>query len=376
YDEEDDENKLNQPNEKTFVDTEKPESPVSADNQKGAVEPEHLQNENVESNEENNTPADISQGDNSGESKTKRRRKLKDPKDGKEISEEYDEEEDGNKLNQPNEKTFVDTEKTESPVSADNQEGAVEPEHLQNENVESNEENNTPADISEGDNSGESKKKRRRIRKNLKDRKKYPEENDTFEEDDNSLNKLKEKKNTDSSEIEPIVNKENNNEQETEEEDTNTDIRSVNEDTTKENLSKESMSFDENDKKIDQETTTNETEDLDENENLNSVEDAELKCVNNERIIPAAESMGEDSTSYESSYESPEQNRLVTLKKRLDEGNHQPNRRNRRRRDPKTGLDESEEYDTLEEQDEASPLEDNKIDTPENEEHPEYNQSN
>ncbi|EPZ62052.1 hypothetical protein H477_5740, partial [[Clostridium] sordellii ATCC 9714] len=44
-----------------------------------------------------------------------------------------------------------------------------------------------------------------------------------------------------------------------------------------------------------------ETEELDENEDLNSVEGAELNGVDNENIIPAAESMGEDSTSYETS---------------------------------------------------------------------------
>ncbi|XP_050054200.1 uncharacterized protein MAL13P1.304-like [Aphis gossypii] len=358
-------------------DTPEAESLVNSDNKQEVAEPEHSENKNGESNEESNSHEETTQEGEPDEFKTNQRIKRIDPKDGKDISEKY-EEEGGNKLNKSGEKTFGDTEKSESPVTTENQDDAEAPGRLQSENAESNEENSTPTDTSEADNLGKPKTKLRRKRKDPKDGKPLSEVNDTFEEDENILNKSIQKKTTDTSEIEPAFNEEINSEQEIEEEDTNTDITSVNEDTTKENLNMESKSFDE---KIDPETE----DDLNENVNLNSVEDAELKYVDNEKIHRPAESMGEDSRSYESSYtpeydETSEDHHLhehepetptneVAAKPsdigEQDERNNQPKRRHRRQRDPNTGLEVSEEYDTHEEQDEETPLEDNKIDTPE-----------
>ncbi|KAE9530607.1 hypothetical protein AGLY_011069 [Aphis glycines] len=360
-------------------DTPEAESLVNSDNKQEFAEPEQSENKNGELNEESSSREVTNKKGEPDELKTNRRIKRIDPKDGKEISEEY-EEEDGNKLNKSGEKTFGDTEKSESPVTTDNQDDAEAPGRLQSENAESNEVNSTPIDTSEADHLGKSKTKLRRKRIDPKDGKALSEENDTFEEDENNLNKSIEKKTTDTSEIEPAFNEKNNSEQETEEEDTNTDINSVNEDTTKENLNKESKSFDENDEKIDQET-----EDLNENVNLNSVENAELKSVNNEKIIRPAESMEEDSRSNESSYtpEYDETSEVHHLHKHQPETptneiaakprdigeeaerKNQPKRRHRRRRDPNTSLEVSEEYDTFEEQDEESPLEDEKINTQE-----------
>ncbi|XP_026812559.1 titin-like isoform X2 [Rhopalosiphum maidis] len=363
--EEEDENILNKSSEQKSVDTPEAESIANADDENDAENFKNSENTNSDANEQTD------EGNASDNPKAKRHRKRFDPKNEEEIPEENETlAEDDKNLNESNAIKSGETPESESTVNADDENDLKNSENSENDNDNANEETD------EGKASDKPKVKRRRKRIDPKDGKEIPEENDTLEEkEENNLNKINEIKSDDNPESESFINTDNENEKErVEDRDNKKDTPYEDEGITNDNSNKEPI--DDNITNKDLENINKETEELDENEDLNSVEGAELNGVDNENIIPAAESMEENSTSSEISYEEPEQrslnnynkqhpgnDNLIKERKNIVDEPNKKNKPHRKRKDPKNGFEVSEEYDTVEEQDEKPLNGDSKKDT-------------
>ncbi|XP_029344032.1 putative uncharacterized protein DDB_G0282133 isoform X2 [Acyrthosiphon pisum] len=320
-DEEDDINSNKSGEEKS---NEAPESELldNADNEHDKETPEHLETEKLVSDEENATREESDEGINTSVKRPKKKhyRKRIDPKDGKEITDEYEtsDEEDDINSNKSGEEKSNEAPESELLDNADNEHDKETPEHLETEKLVSDEENATREESDEGINTSVKRPKNKHYRKRIdpKDGKEITEEYETSdEEDDINSNKSGEKKSKDN--VADVV----------------------------------------------PENSTREISELDDNENLNSVEGAELYGVDNEKIIPAADSMGEDSSSVESSYEEPEQSYINDSNNSHKKNNEQYNsddqsnkisKGHRKQKYPKNGQEISDEYDIVEKQDDES----------------------
>ncbi|KAL4131953.1 hypothetical protein QTP88_009179 [Uroleucon formosanum] len=330
---------------------------------------EHSDTEKVDSDEENITEEQNNDRNTSVKPKVKHSRKKIDPKDGKEISEEYktSREEDENSLNKsPEEKSEKDpgSELLDPP---DNEHKIETHEHSETEKVDSDEENITEDQINDGNTSVKSKVKHRRKRIDPKDGKEITEEYETSrEEDENKSNKIVKNDSDEMLDSDISNNYDNATDEKEYEEENNEDEKYVNnnyEDST-------ASPSEHNIEDLDPEYNTEETDELDENENLNSVEGAELNGVDNDNIIAAADSMGEDSSSDESSYKEQgyldDSNNSQINNKQYDSGDQPKNKLkgHRKRRDPLHSHEISEEDDTVEGEENNSPVAGKNLDTP------------
>ncbi|XP_008180572.2 putative uncharacterized protein DDB_G0282133 isoform X1 [Acyrthosiphon pisum] len=406
-DEEDDINSNKSGEEKS---NQAPESELldNADNEHDKEKPEHLETEKLVSDEENASREESDEGINTSvkRPKNKHYRKRIDPKDGKEITEEYETSDEEEYINSNNSGEKKSNETTESELlDNDNNEHDKEtPEHLETEKLVSDEEND------EGISTLVKRPKKKHYRKSIdpKDGKEITEEYETSdEEDDINSNKSGEEKSNEAPESELLDNADNEHDKETPEHLETEKLVSDEENATREEsdeginmsvkrpknkhyrkridpkdgkeITEEYETSDEEDdinsnksgeKKskdnvadVVPENSTREISELDDNENLNSVEGAELYGVDNEKIIPAADSMGEDSSSVESSYEEPEQSYINDSNNSHKKNNEQYNsddqsnkisKGHRKQKYPKNGQEISDEYDIVEKQDDES----------------------
>ncbi|XP_025191909.1 probable ATP-dependent helicase PF08_0048, partial [Melanaphis sacchari] len=228
-------------------------------------------------------------------------------------------------------------------------------EHLKNIDVNSNEATR------KGNALNKPKVKRRRKHIDPKDGKEISEEYDaSVEENINDINESSGKNFDNIPELETSVHTDD--EHEIDEGDNNQEIPSEDEDTINNYKDIESKPTDDSVANVHQDNTTKETHVFDEDENLNSVEHAELNGVHNENIVPATESLEEESRSNELSYEEPEQSPIVNskkndTKKHSNADDNHP-KRLRKRKDPATALNGPEEYDAVEEKEDELPVED------------------
>ncbi|XP_022180766.1 myb-like protein X, partial [Myzus persicae] len=317
--------------------------------------PENSETEKVDSNKEHAPQEENVEESTSVKPKVKRRRKIIDPKDGKEISEEYEvSEEDENNLNKSGEKQSDENKGLDSSDNTNTEHDTETPEHSEAEPVDSNEEHAPQEGNDEESTSVKPKVKRRRKIIDPKDGKEISEEYEVSEEDENNLNKSEhapqEGNDEESTSVKPKVKrrrkiidpkdgKEISEEYEVSEEDENNLNKSIekNSNTSRDLKTQPAVGY-VADKDL--ENITRETVDLEENENLNSLDDEKMNCVYNDNIIPAAESMGEDSSSEEAN-------------------NGEPNQRSFK--DPNNGQEITEKYDTSEGEKDVSSVIDQNI---------------
>ncbi|XP_050054123.1 uncharacterized protein DDB_G0283697-like [Aphis gossypii] len=306
-------------------------------------------------------PSDIDEQDEINSQPKRRHRRRRDPNTGLEVSEEYDTHE------EQDEETPLEDNKIDTPeydeTSEDHHLYEHEPE------IPTNEVTAKPSDIGEQDEKNNQPKRRHRRRRNPNTGLEVSEEYDTHEEQDEETpledNKIDTPEYDETSEDHHLYEHEP-------ETPTNgvaakpSDIDEQHEINSQPRRSHRRRRYPNTGLEVSEEYDTHEEQ------------DEETPLEDNKIDTPEYDETSEDHNLYEHEPEIPT-NGVAAKPSDIgeqDERNNQPKRRHRRRRNPNTGLEVSEEYDTYEEQDEETPLEDNKIDTPEYDETSEHNELN